>query len=214
MWKTMMKFCIAAAGLCLTGALCPVKAQQVDDDLMARRRVFKPIGPGLRALRRGPDGTVYVLISPGSSVSVFDAKGALLKKIPDYAQNQGPASQDLRAIQFGEDMDVAANGTLYVADRGADEIKIWEQSGNARAFHVSAPLSLAALLEGEVAVATQNNPRLVTEWKAGSRNRRPGGTLHSSGCESLPEHGPSGVRFPGSNLLWLHLFAGAISPAI
>ncbi len=160
----MMKFCIAAAGLCLAGALCPVKAQQVDDDLMARRRLFKPIGPGLRAMRRGPDGKVYVLTSPGASVSVFDAKGALLKKIPDYAQGQGPASQDLHAIQFGEDMDVAANGTVYVADRGADQIKIWEQNGNARAFHVTAPLSLAVLPEGEVAIATQNNSRLISVY--------------------------------------------------
>ena len=69
----------------------PCNAQQVDDDLMARRRVFKPIGPGLRAVRRGRDGKFYVLTSPGSTVSVFDEKGALLKKIPDYTQNAGPA---------------------------------------------------------------------------------------------------------------------------
>ena len=123
MRKPITKFRMAAAALCLAGALFAVNAQQVDDDLMARRRVFKPIGPGLRAVRRGPDGKFYVLTSPGSTVSVFDEKGALLKKIPDYTQNAGPASTDLRAIQFGEDMDVAANGTVYVADRGADEIK-------------------------------------------------------------------------------------------
>ncbi len=155
---------MAAVGLCLAGSLCPLRAQQVDDDLTARRRVFKPIGPGLRAVRRGADGTVYVLTSPGNSVLVFDVKGALLKKIPDYAQSQGPASQDLRAIQFGEDMDVSANGTVYVADRGTDEIKIWEQNGNARAIHVGAPLSLALLPEGEVAIATQNNARLISVY--------------------------------------------------
>ena len=160
---------MAAAALCLAGALCPIKAQQVDDDLMARRRVFKPIGPGLRAVRRGPDGKLYVLTSPGNSVSVFDTNGALLKKIPDYAQNAGPASPDLRAIQFGEDMDVAANGTLYVADRGADEIKLWEQNGNARAIHVTAPLSLAALPDGEVAVASQNNARLISVYGANGK---------------------------------------------
>lgn len=164
MRKTVTKFWVAVTGLCLAGALCAVSAQQVDDDLMARRRVFKPIGPGLRAVRRGTDGKFYVLTSPGSSVSVFDAQDALLKKIPDYPQNAGPASPDLRAIQFGEDMDVAANGTVYVADRGADEIKIWEQNANARIIHVSAPLSIAALPEGEVAVATQNNKRLINVY--------------------------------------------------
>ena len=164
MRKTVTKLWLAVAGLCLAGALGVTSAQQVDDDLMARRRVFKPIGPGLRAVRRGADGKFYVLTSPGSSVSVFDAKGALLAKIPDFAQNTGPASQDLRAIQFGEDMDVAASGTVYVADRGADEVKIWEQNGSARAIRVSAPLSLAVLPEGEVAVAAQNNARLVSVY--------------------------------------------------
>ena len=155
---------MAAAGLCLVGALGGLGAQQVDDDLAARRRLFKPIGNGLRAIRRGADGKFYVLTAPGSSVSVFDAQGLLLKKIPDYAQNAGPASPDLRAIQFGEDLDVAPNGTVYVADRAADEVKIWEQNGNARAIHVSAPVSLAVLPEGELAVATQNNARLMSVY--------------------------------------------------
>lgn len=154
---------MAGAGLCLASALGVGSAQQVDDDLAARRRLFKPIGNGLRALRRAADGKFYVLTAPGS-VSVLDAQGSLLRKIPDYAQNAGPASPDLRAIQFGEDMDVAASGTVYVADRGADEVKIWEQNGNARAIHVSAPWSLAALPEGELAVATQNAARLMSVY--------------------------------------------------
>jgi hypothetical protein len=161
MQKNKTKFWVAVAGMCLAGACSTVRAQQVDEDLMARRRVFKPIGAGLRAIRRGSDGKFYVLTSPGSSVSVYDAEGVLVKKIPDYPQNAGSSAKDLHAIQFGEDLDVAANGSIYVADRGADEIKIWEQNGNARAVHVPAPLSLAALPEGEVAVATQNGTRLI-----------------------------------------------------
>jgi hypothetical protein len=172
MRKTMPNFWIAAVGLCLTAAVGPVRAQQVDDDLMARRRVLKPVGPGLRALRRGPDGKFYVLTSPGTSVSVYDPQGTLVKKIPDYAPNTGPASQDLHTILFGEDMDVGANGSVYVADRGADEIKIWEQNGNARAIRVSAPLSLAALPEGEVAVALQNSSHLITVFGPAGRMAR------------------------------------------
>ena len=42
----------AVAGLCLAGVLGAV-ASQVDDDLTARKRVFKPIGPGLRAIKPG-----------------------------------------------------------------------------------------------------------------------------------------------------------------
>jgi hypothetical protein len=167
----MTKFWMAAAGLCLAGALCALSAQ-VDDDLMARRRVFKPIGPGLRAVRRGPDGKFYVLVSPGSSVAVFDAQGTLLKKIPDYPPNAGPASPELHGIQFGEDMDVAANGTVYVADRGANAVKIWEQDGNARLIRVTAPVSLAALPDGEVAVATQSAARLINVYGPNGRLAR------------------------------------------
>jgi hypothetical protein len=164
MRKTTKKFWVAAAGLCLAGAWSIVRAQQVDDDLMARRRVFKPIGSGLRAVRRGPDGKFYVLTSPTNSVSIYDAQGVFLKRIPEYAPREGSAAADLRAIQFGEDIDVGANGSVYVADRGANEIKIWEQNGNARAVHVAAPLSLAALPDGEVAVAAQNGTRLISVY--------------------------------------------------
>jgi hypothetical protein len=164
MQTSIAKFWVAVAGMCLAGAWLTSGAQQVDQDLMARRRVFKPSGAGLRAVRRGPDGKFYVLSSPGSGVLVYDAQGVLVKKIPDYTPNAGPSAKDLHAIQFGEDFDVAANGSIYVADRGADEIKIWEQNGNARAVHVPGPLSLAALPEGEVAVATQNGTRLINVY--------------------------------------------------
>jgi hypothetical protein len=51
-----------------------------------------------------------------------------------------------------------------VADRGADAVKVWEQNGNAHVIHVPAPMSLAALPEGEVAVVTQNNARLMNVY--------------------------------------------------
>jgi hypothetical protein len=152
-----------AALLAIAGVLW-AGASEVEDQLMARRRVFSSIGPGLRALRRGTDGKFYELTAPGSSVAIFDAQGALLKKIPDYAQNAGPSSAELRAIQFGEDLDVSANGTVYVADRGADKVKVWEQNGNAHLIQVKAPLSLAALPEGEVAVTTLQQSHLVTVY--------------------------------------------------
>ena len=69
-------------------------------------------------------------------------------------------------------MDVSANGTVYVADRGADEIKVWDQAGTAHAFRVAAPLSLAALPDGEVAVATQNGARLITVFGANGKVAR------------------------------------------
>jgi len=154
--------------LCLCGTLWAA-ASEVDADLFARRRLFPSIGPGLRALRLGSDGKFYVLISPGTSVAVFDAKGTLLAKVPDFAQKAGPASPALRTIQFGEDMDVDANGTIYVADRGANAVKLWEQNGNAHEFHVTEPVSLAALPDGEVAVTSLQQAHLVTVYNSNGK---------------------------------------------
>jgi len=163
MRKKVGFFWVAVVLLCIYGAFW-AGASEIDEQLMARARLFPSIGPGLRALRHGADGRFYVLTSPGTSVAVFDAKGAPLAKVPDYAQNAGPASADLRAIQFGEDMDVSTNGTIYVADRGANEVKVWEPNGNAHEFQVMAPTSLAALPDGEVAVTTLQQTHLVTVY--------------------------------------------------
>jgi outer membrane protein assembly factor BamB len=139
---------------------------------MARRRVFSSMGPGLRAVHHASDGKFYVLTSPGTSVAVFDAKGMPLKKVPDYSPNAGPASPELRAIQFGEDMDVDANGTVYVADRGADQVKVWEQNGSAHGFRVTSLVSLAALPDGEVAVTTLQQSHLVTVYGSNGKVAR------------------------------------------
>jgi hypothetical protein len=58
-------------------------------------------------------------------------------------------------------LDVDASGTVYVADRGANAIKIWQSDGSAHTIAVNAPVSVAALPEGEVAVATLREQHLV-----------------------------------------------------
>lgn len=62
---------------------------------------------------------------------------------------------------FGEDLDVDAKGTIYVADRGANAIKIWDAKGNERTIKINSPVSVASLPDGEVAVATMREPHLV-----------------------------------------------------
>jgi len=164
----MWRFSPGALWLCLATVLW-AGTSEVDEQLLARSRVFPDIGPGLRALKRGPEGNFYLLTSPGTTVAIFDPKGTLLRKLPDYRQNAGPASAELRAIQFGEDMDVAPNGTVYVADRGANQIKVWEPNGNAHAIQVADPVSLVALPEGEVAVTTLHQAHLVTVYGPNGR---------------------------------------------
>ena len=140
--------------------------------MTAKQRVFHGIGPGLRAIRRGADGNYFVLIAPEPAVAVFNDTGKQVKKVPDYAGNAGPQSQELRAIRFGEDMDVDSAGTIYVADPGANAVKVWDSKGNARLISVNAPVSVAAMPEGEVGVATLRQPHLVIVFDKNGRDVR------------------------------------------
>jgi hypothetical protein len=148
--------------LCLLVCLASTSyAQDLDDQLTAKARILPMIGPGLRSVRVGADGSTYVLTAPASYVSVFGKDGKLVKNVPSYAETAGPHSQESRGIHYGESMDVDACGTVYVADRAANAVKIWDAAGNARVVQVNAPLSVAALPDGEVAVATLREPHLV-----------------------------------------------------
>jgi hypothetical protein len=160
------------AAWCLLACLATASYGQDEGDLTAKVRMLPAIGPGLRSVRVGPDGAVYVLTSPASSLSVYDKDGKLLRNVPSYADNAGPRSPELRTIQYGEDMDVDSNGTVYVADRAANAVKIWDAAGNARMAKVSAPLSLAALPDGEVAVTTLRDPHLVIVFDKNCRDVR------------------------------------------
>lgn len=162
------------AGLCLLICVAGAARAQDEGNLTAKRRMFPAVGPGLRAIKAGADGNYYVLTAPGAAVQILDSAGKLLRKVPAYdtSKNQGPASAQLTSISFGEDFDVDATGTVYVADRGANAIKIWEANGNAHLVPVNAPVSVAALPEGEVAVATLREPHLVVVFDKNGRDVR------------------------------------------
>jgi hypothetical protein len=115
---------------------------------------------------------LYVLVAPEPAISVFDVKGRPLKKIPSYDGTSGPKAVELRVIHYGEDLDVDSNGTVYVADRGANAVKIWEANGNAHLVSVNAPVSVAALPDGEVAVSTLREPHLVMVFDKNGRDVR------------------------------------------
>jgi hypothetical protein len=152
---------------------CVAQAQVVDAELTAKAKVFAGIGPGLRSVKSTPDGKVYVLTAPGNSVAVFGKDYKLIRSIPDYAPgSEGPASAELRTIRFGESMDVDAQGTVYVADRAANALKIWDANGTARMAFVNSPVSVAALGEGEAAVATLRESHLVIVFDKNGRDVR------------------------------------------
>ena len=154
---------------CVAGS---ARAQDIEDEVTAKKRLFPGVGPGLRAVKRGADGNFYILRAPGSSVSVFDPSGTLLRRVPPFDEGKGPQPAQTSGIVYGVDLDVDAHGTVYVADRGANAIKIWDAAGNARSITVNSPVSVAALPDDEVAVATMHEAHLVIVFGKNGREVR------------------------------------------
>src|ERR1700719_3192335 len=129
MQRKFGKFLAAAAATCVLALGLASSASEVDDQLIARRRVFPSIGPGLRALRHGRDGKYYLLASPSVGIAVFDATG---KHLTVIGAPPAPPASDKAAhppISFGEYCDVDAQGNVYVADRGYNAVNVFSPAG-------------------------------------------------------------------------------------
>jgi len=96
---------------------------QTEGDMTARTRLFGPIGPGLRAVRRSADGRTYILASPSPGLVVFDAKGKQLFNVAETAAVPG-SKPTTAGITFGEDCDIDPDGHTYIADRGSNMIDL------------------------------------------------------------------------------------------
>ena len=143
---------------------------QTEGELTARRRLLPDIGPGLRAVKRGSDKRTYVLASPSPGLVVFDPQG---KRELTIGGLPGDPKAAAGPITFGEDCDVDGDGRIYVADRGGNAVEVFSLDGAlVRSIKVAAPVSVAALGEGEVAVATLREPRLVIVYDKNGREVR------------------------------------------
>src|SRR5947207_3320207 len=163
---------VSNAGVRILWATCLVawmlvgvaaRAQEPQEvDLSAKQRILPGIGPGLRAVRQGADGRLYVLASPSPGLVVVDTKGKQLLSINEMPTAADSAAASHSLITFGEDCDVDAEGKIYVADRGANLIRVFSSEGTPlRSFAVKNPASVAVLEEDEVAVATLGETNLV-----------------------------------------------------
>lgn len=144
-----------------------------DIDLSAKQRILPTIGPGLRAVRQGADGRLYVLASPSPGLVVVDRKGKQLLSINEMptAADSPAASHPL--MTFGDDCDVDEEGKIYVADRGANLIRVFSGDGTPlRSFSVKDPVSVAAMPEGEIAVATLREPHLIMVYDKNGKEVR------------------------------------------
>lgn len=164
----MMFLAALLAGVASAQDEAPVEPDQ--NQLTANRRLLPTIGPGLRAVKVGVDGRTYVLASPSPGLVVFDKQSRAIMTIGPPAS----ISKDVRLpITFGEDCDVDAQGKIYVADRGANLVQVFSPEGELlRSIPVAAPVSVAALPEGEVAVATLREPHLVVVFGNNGREAR------------------------------------------
>jgi hypothetical protein len=169
----MVTYLKVFAVLCICACVAGSAAGQVDDQLTARHRVFTGIGPGLRAVKRGPDGRYYVLASV-LGLAIFDASASKREiTIGAPAAVTAASPRDRAVLVFGEDADVDAEGKIYIADRGLDAVSVFSADGKLlQSIPVKAPLSVAALPDGEVAVTTLRDPRLVIVFDKHGRDVR------------------------------------------
>lgn len=160
------------ASLCLAALIASTLCAQ-EGDLTAKRRMFPEVGAGLRALRRGVDGRYYVLQSPSPGLVVYGQDERPIFQIgAGLAANPATKAHPFNIV-FGEDCDVNSAGRIYIADRGANAVLIFSPEGTLlQTLRVNAPVSVAALPDGEVAVATLTQPHLVIVYDKNGREAR------------------------------------------
>jgi hypothetical protein len=153
----------------------PVAAQvQYEVELRSRGQLFTDAPVGITALRSravGDSRHYYLLTARGSTILTYAADGKRLGLVPASP----PATPAAAPFQYGDDFDVAcpaytgdeppASGWpcyFYVADRGANALKILTLDGRlVRSVPVQALNTVAALVEGEVAVSALRSSRLL-----------------------------------------------------
>jgi len=161
------------AVMCLLACAAASVFAQEESELTAGQRILPSVGPGLRAIKRGADGRLLVLASPSPGLLVFDAHGKQVLSIGELPVAANGAKGGHALITFGEDCDTNAEGKIYVADRGANAIQVFSPDGTLlRSIPVKAPVAVAALPEGEVAVATLRERHLVIVFDKSGRDVR------------------------------------------
>jgi hypothetical protein len=142
-------------GLLLAGFSQPVAGQQIRTVVEPRARVFPSVGAGVAALKRDSSGRYYILAKPANVISIYDAAGNRVGQIPN-GNSHGAA------IRYAVDIDLGQDGSLFVADRGANAIEIFSPDGSLAAkVPVMAPTSVVALPGGQFAVTSLTSTHLV-----------------------------------------------------
>jgi hypothetical protein len=162
--------CAAITGASLFGNF---RAQELDIELESTAHLFPEVGAGLRAVRHDAAGRFYVLTAPYTSISVYGPDSKLLHKIPSTSTKEN-------SIVSAGDFDVDANGRVVVADRGANDVEVFDSSGRMQSsFQVTSPNSVAAMASGEIAVTRLGSKKLVEIYDASGKWLRSFGALEN-----------------------------------
>ena len=155
---------------------------QEDPNLDAAKRRFPDVGAGFRAIRRGPDGTYYVLtaastpapaskrakpskaskhpdaaLASEAAVLVFDSVGAKLR--------QFPAQPGLGESASPDSLDIDASGRVYVADAAGNAVSIYAADGTLFAhFRIAAPRQIIVLPHDQFAVCSASADHLISVY--------------------------------------------------
>jgi hypothetical protein len=158
-----------AAAMLATAQSPPIEEQE----LIAQGRLFPDAGPDVRSIRRSTAGLYYILSGPGAVVEIYSAAGKRIGQISAAV----PESKEAAAA-YGQDLDVDAAGRIYVADSGAAAVDIRAADGHETGrIGVATPTSVAALPDGEVAVASVQSNHLVEIFDARGNTIRDIGAL-------------------------------------
>ena len=145
-----------ATGWNLLPLFAATRTQTEVPAIAASGRLFPELGPGLRALKRDSIGQYYILAASSSTVSVYGVDGKRIGEIP-------AANSQIVKIVFAEDIDVDASNRVFIADLGANAVKIFKTNGSLdTTVAVPAPTSVAALPGNEFAVTSLRSDHLVT----------------------------------------------------
>lgn len=143
----------------------------MEREITARAHLFPDVGPGIKAVKRDSRGRYYFLSTVDHVVRIYGADNTFLGQIP--RTDTGRA-----AIVYGEDLDVDAGGRVYVADRGANAVKVYRPDGSlSLSIPVDAPTSVVALSSGAIAIANLKSPHLVAVYDAQGKYLREFGDI-------------------------------------
>ncbi len=174
--------------------------------------MFPDVGAGLIGIKRDAAGRYYIAASPATKVLILSADGKSVGEIPSAAA-QEPVPADPKRnpkIVFAADFDVDSSGHVLVADRGANNVKIFAADGSLTGvIPIPAPTSVAALPGNELAVTSLRYHWLMGIYGyAGTLVRAigdPGDFAHGAGAQHTTDLGRVSSDAAG-NLYYVFLF--------